>query len=45
VSLKHETKKEKIAKKRSIPAQIVFWLFVAFALYLFYLAFAGHTAP
>ena len=42
MSLQHETKNEKIAKKRSIPAQIAFWLFVAGALYLFYKAFSGH---
>ena len=33
---------EKIIKKKSIPAQIVFWLFIVAALYAFYLAFSGH---
>jgi len=33
---------EKIVKKKSIPAQIVFWLFVIVSLYAFYKAFSGH---
>jgi hypothetical protein len=33
---------EKIAKKRSIPAQIAFWLIVIVLLYAFYKAFSGH---
>ena len=33
---------EKIVKKKSIPAQIVFWLFVLVALFAFYKAFSGH---
>ena len=34
---------EKIIKKKSIPAQIVFWLFIVAALYAFYLALSGHV--
>jgi hypothetical protein len=33
---------EKIIKKKSIPAQIVFWLVVVVLLYAFYKAFSGH---
>jgi len=33
---------EKIAKKKSIPAQIVFWVVAAVLLYAFYKAFSGH---
>ena len=33
---------EKIVKKKSIPAQIVFWIVIAGALYMFYKAFSGH---
>jgi hypothetical protein len=33
---------EKIAKKKSIPAQIVFWVIAIVLLYAFYKAFSGH---
>jgi hypothetical protein len=33
---------EKIAKKNSIPAQIVFWVIAIVLLYAFYKAFSGH---
>jgi hypothetical protein len=33
---------EKIIKKKSIPAQIVFWLVVVGLLFLFYKVFSGH---
>ena len=33
---------EKIVKKKSIPAQIVFWLVAIGLLYAFYKAFSGH---
>jgi hypothetical protein len=35
---------EKIVKKKSIPAQIVFWLVIVVALYAFYKAFSGHPS-
>ncbi len=33
---------EKIVKKKSIPAQIVFWILALVLLYAFYKAFSGH---
>jgi hypothetical protein len=33
---------EKIVKKKSIPAQIVFWVLAILLLYAFYKAFSGH---
>ena len=33
---------EKIVRKKSIPAQIVFWIVVIGALYMFYKAFSPH---
>jgi hypothetical protein len=33
---------EKIVRKKSIPAQIVFWIVVVGLLYMFYKAFSGH---
>ena len=33
---------EKIVRKKSIPAQIVFWLVAIGLLYMFYKAFSGH---
>ena len=33
---------EKIVKKKSIPAQIVFWVLALVLLYAFYKAFSGH---
>jgi hypothetical protein len=33
---------EKIVRKKSIPAQIVFWLVAVALLYMFYKAFSGH---
>jgi hypothetical protein len=33
---------EKIAKKKSIPAQIALWSVVAILLYAFYVALGGH---
>lgn len=41
-TMKHENLNEKIAKKRSIPAQIVFWVVAIGLLYVFYKAFSGH---
>ena len=35
---------EKIVKKKSIPAQIVFWIVVIVLLYAFYKAFSGHPS-
>jgi hypothetical protein len=35
---------EKIVKKKSIPAQIVFWFVIVVALYAFYKAFSGHPS-
>ena len=32
---------EKIVKKKSIPAQLVFWVGIVLVLYLFYKAFSG----
>jgi hypothetical protein len=40
--MKNENLDEKIAKKKSIPAQIVFWLIAIGLLYAFYKAFSGH---
>ena len=40
--MKHENLDEKIAKKKSIPAQIVLWLVILGLLYVFYKAFSGH---
>jgi uncharacterized membrane protein YvbJ len=37
-----ETRDEKIAKKKSIPAKIVFWVVAIVLLYAFYKAFSGH---
>ena len=34
---------EKIVRKKSIPAQIVFWLVAIGLLYMFYKAFSGHS--
>jgi hypothetical protein len=39
----NENLDEKIVKKKSIPAQIVFWLVVVGLLYAFYKAFSGHS--
>ena len=36
---------EKIVKKKSIPAQIVFWIVIIVALYAFSKAISGHSAP
>jgi hypothetical protein len=33
---------EKIARKKSIPAQIVLWVVAIVLLYAFYKAFSGH---
>jgi len=33
---------EKIVRKKSIPAQIVFWMVIVGALYMFYKAFSPH---
>jgi hypothetical protein len=33
---------EKIARRKSIPAQIVLWVGILFLLYMFYKAFSGH---
>ena len=35
---------EKIVKKKSVPAQIVFWIVVIVLLYAFYKAFSGHPS-
>jgi hypothetical protein len=35
---------EKIVKKKSIPAQIVFWIVIIVALCAFYKAFSGHPS-
>lgn len=40
--MKHENLDEKIAKKKSIPAQIVFWIVALVLIYAFYKAFSGH---
>ena len=40
--MKNENLDEKIAKKKSIPAQIVFWVIAIGLLYAFYKAFSGH---
>ena len=39
---RNESLDEKIVKKKSIPAQIVFWIVIIGALYMFYKAFSGH---
>jgi hypothetical protein len=41
-AMSHENLDEKIAKKKSIPAQIVFWVVAIILLYAFYKAFSGH---
>jgi uncharacterized membrane protein YvbJ len=41
-NMENENLDEKIVKKKSIPAQIVFWLVVVGLLYAFYKAFSGH---
>ncbi len=38
--MKHVNLNEKVAKKKSIPAQIVFWLVAVGLLYAFYKAFS-----
>ena len=38
----NESLDEKIIKKKSIPAIIVFWVVIIGALYMFYKAFSGH---
>jgi hypothetical protein len=40
----HENLDEKIAKKNSIPARIVFWIVILGLLFLFYKAFSGHPS-
>jgi hypothetical protein len=40
--MKSENLDEKVAKKKSIPAQIVFWVIAIVLLYAFYKAFSGH---
>ena len=40
--MKHENLDEKIARKKSIPAQIVFWVIAIVLLYAFYKAFSTH---
>jgi len=42
LSEENESLDEKIVKKKSIPAQIVFWLVAIGLLYAFYKAFSGH---
>ena len=39
-AMKRENLNEKIAKKKSIPAQIVFWAVAVGLLYVFYKAFS-----
>lgn len=38
--MKHEHRNEKTVKKRSIPAQVVFWAVAVGLLYVFYKAFS-----
>jgi hypothetical protein len=40
--MKNENLDEKVAKKKSIPAQIVFWVIAIVLLYAYYKAFSGH---
>ena len=40
--MSHDNLDEKIAKKKSIPAQIVFWVVAIVLLYAFYKAFSNH---
>jgi hypothetical protein len=40
----NESLDEKVAKKNSIPARIVFWLVAIGLLYMFYKAFSGHPS-
>jgi hypothetical protein len=42
--MKNENLDEKVAKKKSIPAQIVFWLIAIGLLDAFCKAFSGHPA-
>ncbi len=42
MSEKNESLDEKIVKKKSIPAQIVFWGVAIGVLYAFYKALSGH---
>jgi hypothetical protein len=39
----YEKVDEKIAKKKSIPAQIALWVVILVLLYGFYKAFGGHA--
>ncbi len=41
--MKHENLDEKVAKRNSIPARIVFWLIVIGLLYAFYKALSMHA--
>ena len=41
--MKNEKLDEKVARKMSIPAQIVLWVVILVLLYAFYKAFSGHV--